>query len=132
MPNRVRVSLRSFMLLACLVIVGCGNPTVNCEVFVNDTLLLEGIINFTPKELARGSVLGNVKNGKVLIMDDIRLQAGQCDIVLTTTKEAILGDENFTPTFKASAGKIVVLEKKAFDVPDGSFELRFTSGVKSE
>lgn len=129
MSNQSRISRLMLLLLFCLM-VGCGNPTVDCEVFVNDTLLIDGIVNFTPKELDRGSVLAKVKNGKLSVVDNIVLQPGQCDVVLTTTKKAIAGDETFTPTFKASAGETVVLKKQAFDVPDGSFELRFTSAVK--
>ena len=129
MLNRAKVLQLPFLLLVCLML-GCGKPTIDCEIYVNDTLLLEAIVNFTPKDLDRGSVLGKVKDGKVSIVDNIRLQPGQCDIVLTTTKKAILGDETFTPTFKASAGESVVLKKEAFDVPAGSFELRFTSPIK--
>lgn len=136
MPDRARVSLPPLMFLACLMLAclmpGCGNPTVDCEVFVNDALLVDGIVNFTPHELERDSVLAKVKNGKVVLVDNVRLQPGKCKVVLTTTKKAIQGDESFTPTFKASAGETVVLEDQAFDVPEGGFELRFTSGVKPQ
>ena len=131
MRNSGKISLLSLMLLACFML-GCGNPTADCEVFVNDTLLLDGLVTFTPEDLTQDSVLGRVKNGKVILVDNIPLKPAKCKVVLRTTKKAIQGDENFTPIHKASVAETVVLEKEEFDVPDGAFELQFKSGVKQE
>jgi len=129
MRNCSQIPFLSFALLACLF-VGCGPRTADCEVFVNDTLLLDGLVNFTPKDLTENSVLGIVKNGKMILVDNIDLQPGQCKVVLRTTKKAIAGDETFTPIHEASVAETVVLEKAEFNVPDGGFELRFTSGAQ--
>ncbi len=129
MRNSSRFSILSFLLLTCLTL-GCGNPSADCEIFVNDTLLLDGVITFTPKNLAHNNVLGRVENGKVMLVDNITLQPGTCEVVLRTTKKAVQGDESFTPTYKASAAETIVLTKEAFDIPDGGFELKFQSGVK--